>query len=244
MERIKYFGIQSMLFFLLFLGACNNAPTNKIDDQKQKDSIEVYENSLGSALATLRNETYEDTIVDILFQEFSLSISRLMVYDENKLLDEVQEEDTVKIDAELGETIEGQTISISKNSLTNVVIEMSYETSVSISGEGPHQDLYEWKHYYSDWKKLNATSENQFICYKYSKEEEDKFPAIQIEELKEKVKKDYGDEWYKMVSNITSPNQYPSHVGISRYFIRITGKRKDNEEAVSKIIIIKLPMGC
>lgn len=234
MEKIKHFGLQSILFFLVFLGACNNTPNSETIDQKQKDSIIAYENSLGSALSTIRNEaneTSEDTIVDIMFPEFSFSISCLVVYDENKLLDEIQTADTVKIHAELGETIEGRTISISNESLTSVIVEMRYETSVSISAYGGfHQDLYDWKHYYSDWKELKVVGINQFICNKYSLEEGDKFPEIQIEELKEKVREDYGYEWYKLVSNISSPTQFPSIVEIGRYFIRITGKRKDSEQ--------------
>ena len=47
--------------------------------------------------------------------------------------------------------------------------------------EGPHCDLIDWKHFYSDWNKLQANSKGQFICDKYSVKDHEKFPEIPID---------------------------------------------------------------
>jgi hypothetical protein len=65
-----------------------------------------------------------------------------------------------------------------------------------------------------------------------------KFPKISINDLKQKVKDKCGDEWFKLVEKIKAPTEYPSRVGISRYYLKVTGQRKDNRQTVTKLIII------
>jgi hypothetical protein len=62
--------------------------------------------------------------------------------------------------------------------------------------------------------------------------------------LRQKASAACGEEWAKMIKNNNSPTQYPSAVDVSRYFLRITGKRKDNGKTITKIIVIETPMGC
>lgn len=189
------------------------------------------------------NEEEVDTITSIKFDELSISINRLIIYDEDKKIDQIQK-DTVEIYAELGETIEGQLISFSSDKLTGLIVEQRYETSVTIMNEGPHCDLTDWKHFYSNWKPLQTNNLGQFICYKYTKKEYEKFPKISIDNLKQKVKDQCGDEWLKLIENVKKPTEYPSGIGISRYYLRVIGQRKDNGKTVTKLIIIETPMGC
>lgn len=184
-----------------------------------------------------------DTVTTIKFNEFSVSISRLVIYDKDKKIEKTQK-DTVDVYVELGETIEGQIISVSNEQLTHLTIEQRFETSVTIMNEGPHCDLTEWKHFYSDWKQLQTNNNGQFICEKYSKMEREKFPKISIDELKQHVKHQCGEEWLKLVERVELPTEYPSGVAISRYYLRITGQSKDNGKRVIKVIILETPMGC
>ena len=110
--------------------------------------------------------------------------------------------------------------------------------------EGPHCDLTDWKHFYSDWNKLQTNKKGQFICNKYNEMEYEKFPKISIEDLKQEVKEKCGEEWIKLVEKVTIPTEYPSGVNISRYYFQITGQRKDNGQTVTKLIVIVTPMGC
>ncbi len=110
--------------------------------------------------------------------------------------------------------------------------------------EGPHCDLTDWKHFYSDWKSLQTNKKGQFICNKYSEKDYEKFPEISIEDLKQKVKEQCGEEWFNLLDKVKIPTEYPSGVSISRYFLRITGQDKNKGETVTKLIIIETPMGC
>lgn len=228
------------------LFSCNNSSTSK-KETKQNESIVSdttnISNQANNSTTLTNNEEDADTIATIKFNELSLSINRLIIYDEDKKIDQIQK-DTVEIYAELGETIEGQLISVSSDQLTGLTVEQRYETSVTIMNEGPHCDLTEWKHFYSDWKRLQANNSRQFICDKYSEKEYEKFPKISIEDLKQKVKDQCGDEWLKLVEKVKTPTEYPSGVGVSRYYLKVTGQRKDNGQTVTKLIVIETPMGC
>ena len=65
-----------------------------------------------------------------------------------------------------------------------------------------------------------------------------------MDELREAVKEHCSEEWAELLQNAKKPTEYPSAVSISRYFLRVTGKRKDNGQTVTKMIIIETPMGC
>lgn len=240
--------LQNIISILTFmtLFSCNNSSTSK-KETKQNESIVSdttnISNQANNSTTLTNNEEDADTIATIKFNELSLSINRLIIYDEDKKIDQIQK-DTVEIYAELGETIEGQLISVSSDQLTGLTVEQRYETSVTIMNEGPHCDLTEWKHFYSDWKRLQANNSRQFICDKYSEKEYEKFPKISIEDLKQKVKDQCGDEWLKLVEKVKTPTEYPSGVGVSRYYLKVTGQRKDNGQTVTKLIVIETPMGC
>lgn len=237
-----------IILILTTIWSCyNSTSNNKVEVLTQKDSIQIDTSDVATEKVEIINkaihEVLEDTITDIKFKEISISINRLVVFDEDKKLNETQK-DTVYLYSELGETIEGQTVSISTEQLTNLTIEQRYETSVTIMNEGPHCDLIDWKHYDSEWKMLKSNKVGQFICESYSEKDWEKFPKIQISELKAKVKEQCGKEWYNLISKVKSPTEYPSGVGVSRYFLRLTGQRKYNGQTLTKIIIFEVAMGC
>jgi hypothetical protein len=244
MKKLK---ITFILTTFIIFYSCNKVSTNAEIATTKPDSIntsnKISSQTLKPEEILQSEETEEDTITDIKFRELSISISRLLVFDEEKKLDQVQN-DTVNIYAELGETIESQKIKVLSNQIKDFTIEQRYETSITITNEGPHCDLTEWKHYYSDWKTLKTNESGKFICDKYSEKEYTKFPEVKIEELKEKVKTECGDEMYKLISKNKKIIENNSEVGISRYFLKIRGKHKDNGKIITKIIIIETPMGC
>ncbi len=240
--------LQKIITTLIFttLCSCSHSSANKTETaQNGSMVVETMDtaNQTNNSATFTNDETEADTITTLKFKELSISINRLVVYDEDKKMEQIQK-DTVELYLELGETIEGQLISISSDQLANFTIEQRYETSVTIMNEGPHCDLTDWKHFYSAWKQLQANSLGQFTCEKYTEKECEKFPKIQIDDLKQKVKEHCGDEWFKHVEKVKTPTEYPSGVGISRYYLRVTGHRKDNRQTVTKLIVIETPMGC
>lgn len=179
----------------------------------------------------------------INFNELSVSINRLVLFDESTVVNETQK-DTVYLYGDIGQTIENQSIIISTSLLVNLQVDQRYETSVTIMDDGPHCDLVNWKHYLSDWKPLKATNENTFTGHSYSEEESHRFPVIPITELREEVKNHCGDRWTALIASIKSPTAEPAAVGISRYFLRIRGKRSDNNLTITKYIVLEVAMVC
>ncbi|ENA1795703.1 hypothetical protein ABF176_002550, partial [Flavobacterium psychrophilum] len=144
--------IISVVFIFL---ACNNS-TKKIEIITP--NLESLENSkktslhISKAENTTENEVVEnDSLTKIKFNELSIFINKHIIFDEEKKLNQINK-DTVNIFVELGETIENQKIKVYSQQITDLIIEQRYETSVTISNEGPHCDLNDWKHFYSEWK--------------------------------------------------------------------------------------------
>jgi hypothetical protein len=232
------------LLIIAILCSCSNPSGNGIGSATTTSTDTPATSTTATTQALSTNERSEaDTIITIAFNELSLSISRLAIFDEGDRMAK-SGIDTVTITAELGESIEGQLITIANSQLTNLTIEQRYETSVTIAGEGPHCDLLDWKHFYSDWKPLPQNSKGQFTCHQYTVKDAEKFPAISMDSLRQQVKQQCGDEWAKPIANAKTLSERPINVGISRYYLRVTGTRKDNGQSLTKLIIVNMPMGC
>ena len=230
-----------LLLTLAFgLCSCNRHP---IDSKSTSiDSIKVDTSDLSILNAPIVSDgDLGDTSTTIKFNEITIKLSRLIPFDEHNSLNQIQQ-DSCYIIADIGETIVGGQLTISSNILTDLKVEQRYETSVSISNEGPHCDLTDWKHFLSDWQSLKPEHLDTYKCLNYTDNEKEKFPQIDINELKSRVKTQCGDEWYELVKNITRPTQDPSWVGISRIYLRVTGKLKG--KSITKIIVIEEAMGC
>ena len=237
MNIIKYIFISSTLVLTISCGQ------NRIQNKKleTKDSTFISYDTIPTVKNISENQESENTTT-IKFEELTIIIDKFGVYDEENKLSQVQR-DTVYVFADMGETIENQKIDIETNVLENVKIEQCYETSLTIMDEGPHRDLTEWKHFTSEWKTLKQIN-GKFLCLSYSEKETEKFPEISIEELKAEVKVKCGEKWAKHIENVSSVKEYPCGVGISRYFLRITGQLKTNGKKISKLIVFENPMGC
>lgn len=237
LKHILYFG-----FILTIMGCQNTTGDKKL---AANDSTII---NIGSILnqpkpqspAILDGGPEMDTITTIKFDELAISIYRLMVWDKEKKLNEVQK-DTVYITCDVAETAIGQKIEILTSQLTNLKIEQRYETSVSISNEGPHCDLTDWKHYQSEWLTLKSAGQHTYQIADYNESEKEKFPEIDISELKEQVRTQCGEEWFELVKTIQKPTEYPSWVGISKVYIKLTGEL--NGQQITKLIILEETMG-
>ena len=240
MNRILYIFIFSTL---VLTTSCGNKNSQN-DKMTTKDTAltNVVSDSVLRHENNSENQESDNSTTTIRFEELTLKINKFVAYDEENKLSIIQK-DTVIILADLGETIEKQNIKIETSLLENVKVEQRYETSITIMDEGPHCDLTEWKHFTSEWKPLERIK-SQYICLSYSEKETEKFPQTTIEELKAEVKSKYGEKWAKYIENVTSLTEYPCGIGISRYFLRITGQFKTNGKKISKLIVIENPMGC
>ncbi|WP_339657531.1 SH3 domain-containing protein [uncultured Maribacter sp.] len=180
--------------------------------------------------------------IEIKFSDFSLQME-LEDWDENGILKKVQN-DTAKVYVELGETPEGKKIKIQQSKFKKVEVFQRHENSITIMNEGPHCDLTEWKHYYSDWKKLDFDlTSNTFVSDSYERKDWEKFIEIDINEFKKAVEEECGGYWTELIKDIKTVNEYPSGVSISRIFFKILFT-DENGSVIEKTIEFEIPMGC
>jgi len=222
------------ILLLIFSISCQKTETKNNVDLKN----EIKKNKVKTSPKT-------DTLNTINFKDFSLEFEIAELEKDEYYKDKPKTDSIYLILTDLAETIEGKTIKIDlKNKeISDMKIEQCYETSITISNEGPHCDLIEWKHYISEWKTLQTKSKNIYVCETYSEEESQKFPQVNIDDLKKYVKDNCGDEYFEITKNINNPNELPSSIGISRYIFKISWKTNKSSNNKKYIVISNL-MGC
>ena len=234
-----------LIFTIVLFGCGEDKKTSTIKNEQESSTIieEVDTSITVKEIAELKtkNETQSnDNLLKISFEEFSIEIDSVEVWDEEGKLKE-QQKDTAKIYLELGETIEGQILKVHEIKKGEIRIYQRFENSVTVMNEGPHCDLTEWKHYNSDWKELKIEN-GQFLTDSYSEEDWEKFIEVDMTELREAVRKQCGDGWAEHVKNVKSPTEYPCGVSTSRIFFKITFSAQDT--VIERIVSFEIPMGC
>lgn len=152
--------------------------------------------------------------------------------------------DTAKLYLDLGETIQGQSLQIIKSGLRKIKIEQQYETSLSISNEGPHLDLFDWKHFTSEWVELKPIDMDKYIADSYSSKEQTKFPDFSETELIDFLNSNGRQGYADLISNPTySDGSKHWWIGLSRVSIKVTGFDNENR-LVTRLINFEIPMGC
>jgi hypothetical protein len=155
----------------------------------------------------------------------------------------LHDKDTIRINVALGDSPEGKIITINNKDYKHVSIFQQFENSVTIMNEGPHCDLTGWKHYYSSWEPLQAISKTKFKTLQYSSAQRRQFMDIDIDQLKTEVENKCGKDWRNYVNDITTVNDFPADIGISRIFLKVL-LTNENDEVTEKIIEFQIPMGC
>ncbi|WP_370390151.1 SH3 domain-containing protein [uncultured Winogradskyella sp.] len=155
----------------------------------------------------------------------------------------LHDKDTIRINVALGDSPEGKIITINNKGYKHISIFQQFENSVTIMNEGPHCDLTEWKHYYSSWEPLQAISKTKFKTLQYSSAQRRQFMDIDINQLKTEVENKCGKDWRNYVNDITTVNDFPADIGISRIFLKVL-LTNENDEVTEKIIEFQIPMGC
>ncbi len=227
-----------LAIFLCF--GCNQQDDKINNVGLQNDSASIFTQSSEDFNELNKIELLPcDTSITLHFKDFSLKICNLICYDK---LDSTIVSDTCGLWSEMGYRIEGQQIFLLQNTLKKISIEQCYETTLSVSNEGPHCDLINWEHFLSDWKPLLNLGENTYYFPFYTDSEKRMFPNIPLNSFKEKVKEHCGDDYYQLIKNNNSISEGASDVSISTIFLRIRGEKNGNK--IEKIIIIEISQGC
>jgi hypothetical protein len=224
---------------MLIMSSCHNN-ASVVVKETGTDSI-VKDTTPVSAVRIPDTSHPKNTLARFDFQDLAVSID--MPDDENAGSFKIAGDTAVFPVAE-GETLEGRKIQVYSSQLTELIVEQSYETSVSISEEGPHCDLTSWMHYRSPWRPLNAYSAGLYTGQTYTTEERKLFPKVDMVVFRKEVASVCGKSWSDSLRKAKSVHEYPAEVGISRIYLRISGVNKDSGKRVSRIVAMDLPMGC
>jgi len=178
----------------------------------------------------------------INFSDFNITFENLEVWDNENKLKEIQK-DTANVSLELGESIDGKLFKINQSKFDKVEIYQRFENSITVMDEGPHCDLTEWKHFYSEWKLLK-TKDDSFITNSHPVKDWEKFIPVSTEEIIDAVKEHCGLRWSEHIKNIKNATDYPCGVSTSRIFLKIVLKQTGNNTKQENIISFEIAMGC
>lgn len=151
----------------------------------------------------------------------------------------------INLDLEFSLSIENQIIALHPypNDSREFKIEQQFETSMSISEEGPHIDLTDWKHYTSDWREIKELSGNRFLTLNISAADHQKFPKVMSKEIYNAVLKNGGKRWADYARSCKNANDSVCSVSISRISFRIKAKENGKWNVIHKINV-SIPVGC
>ena len=151
------------------------------------------------------------------------------------------------VDLELAESIDGQevTLRFPKSSASYRMLQR-YRTSLSISAEGPHLNLVDWRHFDSPWTPLKSLGANRFRTLRSEQMNGSKFPKTTKREIIKEAQRLVGKDWPEIiewVKTCNGPNDGACTVTISSIYLRIQ-KRVDDRWIDVGMVEITFPMGC
>jgi hypothetical protein len=148
---------------------------------------------------------------------------------------------TVRVDLELGDSLDGLILRLQPAARlpAGIVVEQSFETSLTVMEEGPHLDLLNWKHYHAPWQPLEKVNATDFRIRPITAAESRKFPKVTPAEIQAVVTREGGARLGKYVAAVEGPNDPPCAVGVSKIRFRIKVKDK-----VITTVEFLVPMGC
>ena len=153
----------------------------------------------------------------------------------------------VTIDLDLAENIDGQiaTLHFSDSSASYRMLQR-YRNSMTISFEGPHIDLHDWRHFDSPWTPLESLGANRFRTLRSEQMDDSKFPKTTKVEIIKEVRRRVGKDWpdvIEWVEGCNGPNEGACIVTISSIYLRIQ-KQVDDRWIDVGMVEIAIPMGC
>lgn len=149
-------------------------------------------------------------------------------------------------DLDIMENVDGEEITIKGgDKSTQIRVLQRYRTSVTVSAEGPHLDLIDWRHYDSEWLPLEQLGERRFRTLATSQMDDRKFPPATKAEIVAAVRKRAGDwpEIIDIAKDCNGPNEAPCEVGVSSIYFQVEALVGDEWVAVG-VVEVLIPMGC
>ena len=128
----------------------------------------------------------------------------------------------------------------------STTVTYQFETSLTLSAEGPHCDLLDWMHYTSLPDTLELLDSTGIYQFKNGFQDSlsRAFPEVTMKEVRKALRKHCSEGWLERTKETKSIHEYPFSVSISREIIRILITNKKGDKIREKFIIFEIPMGC
>lgn len=153
---------------------------------------------------------------------------------------------TTFVDLDLTESIDNQELRLHLSDASEYRVLERYRTSLSISAEGPHLDLVDWRHFDSPWTELKSLGSNRFRTLAIPEDDYSRFPPTTTAEILKEVRRRAAKEWpelLELVKECKGPNDGACLVSISSIYLRI--QKKVNRDWVDVgLVEVRVPMGC
>lgn len=154
---------------------------------------------------------------------------------------------TTIIDLDLAESIDGQEVRLKfRGSSNRYRILQRYRTSMSISAEGPHLDLVDWRHFDSPWTPLESIGSMRFRTLRSEQMEDSTFPSTTKAEIIKEVRRRVGKDWpslLELVNECNGPDDGACLVMISSIYLRIQKQVRSHWIDIG-LVEVRIPMGC
>jgi len=151
------------------------------------------------------------------------------------------------IDLDLGEHIYGQEVTLHfPDSSASYRILERYRNSMTISAEGPHLDLVDWRHFDSSWTPLKSQGASRFRTLESEQIDSAAFPKTTGAEIIKEVRRRVGKDWPRIIElaeTCNGPDDNTCIVTISSIYLRIQKQVGDRWSDVG-MVEIRIPMGC
>lgn len=121
-----------------------------------------------------------------------------------------------------------------------------YRTSMSVSAEGPHLDLIDWRHFDSPWKSLKSLGRNRFRSLPAAQMQDSRFPKTSKADIIKEVRRQVGNDWpylLELVQSCNGPNDGFCLVAISSIYLRIQKQVRGRWVDVG-LVDFRIAMGC
>ncbi len=195
---------------------------------------------VSGCLPPMEDEYHLDSVTTIHFPELTVSFEGYIANSP----DLRSPEDTVMLTTtELGILPLGNYASVQSDQLTDLQMAFRFTTvSCVYSGEGGLLCMYGWKSFVSRWETL-PEKDGRLYIRDLEEGESQQFPAVDLSEWKERVRKHLGESFYESVKNAGGVNELPGLVDLDQIQFSVTGKRKTDGATVTKVIIFSVPLG-
>jgi len=234
------------LLCILLLASCSSDDKDvDKNDALSGRSVETPAESESQEIVNVESHVLNEVAPEfegytIQFPGFKFIIDSVNLWSDEKILFAMNKND-VEAALDLGEIVENRRFQILQSIYDKIAVFQRYETSFTIQDEGPHCDLTDWKHGYTQWKKLNV-EDFKFRSYNRLFSESDGNIDVSVNELKSAVFDHCGEYWAEHIADIESPTEYPAGIGVSKIIFKFILENDEGKQV--KFVSFLNPMGC